>query len=403
MSEENRFAKPANAASCRRSGSGLPGSSLSGLIAFRAAMYDGSGYADEARGIVFALHRAGVSVHLQPFGLQHDAQSLLTAEEREILETLKHQSIDMDRGVYFQHCPAHDFNVFMRCRHLVGRTMYETDSIPDGWRDHCEAMDEVWVPGKFNCETFASAGVARERLHALPGGIDTNLFHPDAEPFAIPQRRGFNFLSVFEWIDRKGADILLRAYLSEFKADEDVALILKTYGRPEAHADMLPQLAYMVERQFGMRLEDTPPIILLTPDFLSAAELPRLYASADAFVLPTRGEGWGRPFMEALACGCPVIATRWSGQMEFLNDDICYLADCELRPVPWNNDVELSAGHQWAEVRVEHLRKLMRQVFEHRDEAKHKGLRGRAAMASGWQWDDVIRKYWIPEFERLLS
>src|SRR5262249_38864148 len=108
--------------------SALPGSNrLSGQIAFRAAMYDGSGYADEARGIVFALYRAGVSVHLEPFGWQHDTQHLLTTEEREILESLKHQSIDMDRGVYFQHCPAHDFNVFLRCRHLVGRTMYETD------------------------------------------------------------------------------------------------------------------------------------------------------------------------------------------------------------------------------------------------------------------------------------
>ena len=381
----------------------ISASDLSGLVAFRAAVYDGSGYADEARGIVFGLYRAGVRVHLEPFGLQSDAQNLLSAEEREILEMLRHQSIDMGRGVYFQHCPAHDFNVFMRCRHLVGRTMYETDSIPDGWRDYCEAMDEVWVPSTFNCETFASGGVSRERLHALPGGIDTDLFHPDAEPFAIPQRRGFNFLSVFEWIDRKGADILLQAYLTEFKAGEDVTLILKTYGRPEAHADMLPRLAYMIERQLGLRLESTPPVVLLTPDFLSAAEIPRLYASADAFVLPTRGEGWGRPFMEALACGLPVIATRWSGHLDFLREEICYFADCELRPVPWNNDVELSAGHHWAEVSVERLRKLMRHAFENREEAWEKGRRGRAEMVDGWQWDSVIQKYWIPQLQRLLS
>jgi hypothetical protein len=44
------------------------------------------------------------------------------------------------------------------------------------------------------------------------------LFRPEAEPFPIPQRRGFNFLSVFEWIERKGADVLLRAYLSGIQA-----------------------------------------------------------------------------------------------------------------------------------------------------------------------------------------
>ncbi|HWF37654.1 MAG TPA: hypothetical protein VG322_03985 [Candidatus Acidoferrales bacterium] len=99
----------------------------------------------------------------------------------------------------------------------------------------------------------------------------------------------------------------------------------------------------------------------------------------------------------------PVIATRWSGHLDFLREEICYFVDWELRPVPWNNDVELSAGHQWAEVSVEHLRKLMRQVFENREEAKQKGLRGRAEMVGGWQWDSVIQKYWIPQLERLLS
>jgi len=379
-----------------------PNGSPAGVV-FRASIYDGSGYADEARGIIFGLYRAGFPVRVEPFGLQQDAQNLLTAGEQEILETLKHHSVDVARGILFQHYPANDFNLAMHGRYRVGRTMYETNSIPDGWRDSCEAMDEVWVPGTFNCDTFASAGVSPRRLHALPGGINTAVFRPGAEPFPIPRRRGFNFLSVFEWIERKGADILLRAYLSEFKANEDVTLILKTYDRPDTNADMLPRLAYFVERRMGMRLEDTPPILLLAPDFLPTADIPRLYAIADAFVLPTRGEGWGRPFMEALACACPVIATRWSGQLDFLHDGICDLIDCEIVPVPWNNDVEMSAGHRWAEPSVKHLRQLMRQVFENRDEAKQKAERGRAEMLDKWDWQQVIRERWIPEFERLLQ
>ncbi len=379
-----------------------PDGGLPADVVFRGSLYDGSGYADEARGIVFGLYRAGFPVRVEPFGLQHDAGNLLTGEEQEILETLKHHRVDLARGIHFQHYPANDFNLSMHGRYRVGRTMYETDAIPDGWRDSCEAMDEVWVPSNFNCETFATGGVSRKRLRALPGGIDTALFRPGAEPFPIPKRRGFNFLSVFEWIQRKGADVLLRAYLSEFKADEDVALILKTYDRPDVNADMLPRIAWFVEREMGLRLEHTPPILLLAPDFLPAADLPRLYASADAFVLPTRGEGWGRPFMEALACGCPVIATRWSGQLDFLHEGICDLIDCEIVPVPWNNDVELSAGQRWAEPSVEHLRKLMRQVFEHRCEARQKAARGRAEMVERWDWNHIIREHWVPELKRLL-
>ena len=180
-------------------------SRLSGRIVFRGSIYDGSGYADEARGIVFGLYRAGISVHLEPLGLQQDAHNLLTRDERELLEALRHQNVDSAGGVYVQHNPACDFNPSMRSRHLVGRTMYETDSIPDGWRRCCESMDEIWVPSKFNLKTFASAGVSSERLHVLPGGINTTAFQPGGRtPFPIPNRRGSQcrFRSL-RWTDRK--------------------------------------------------------------------------------------------------------------------------------------------------------------------------------------------------------
>jgi glycosyltransferase involved in cell wall biosynthesis len=52
---------------------------------------------------------------------------------------------------------------------------------------------------------------------------------------------------------------------------------------------------------------------LLLEDELPLMNLPRLYTGADAFVLPSRGEGWGRPHIEAMAMGLPTIATNWSG------------------------------------------------------------------------------------------
>jgi hypothetical protein len=63
----------------------------------------------------------------------------------------------------------------------------------------------------------------------------------------------------------------------------------------------------------------------------------------------------------------------------------------------------MSAGHRWAEPSVNHLRHLMRQVFENRDETKQKAERGRAEMLDKWDWQQVIRERWVPEFERLLQ
>lgn len=57
------------------------------------------------------------------------------------------------------------------------------------------------------------------------------------------------------------------------------------------------------------------PRLYVVSSHLSDAEFPRWYAAADAFVLPSRGEGWGRPHVEAMSMGLPVIATNWSGAL----------------------------------------------------------------------------------------
>ncbi len=364
-------------------------------------MYGGSGYAQENLMIVSALLNAGKAVRIDPMGPQHDSGNLLTKQMRLALEFAKLQSIELTRGVYFQSMPAHDFQTNLHARHLVGRTMFETDRIPDGWAEKCNAMNEVWVPSSFNFETFVRAGVDDRKLRIMQEGEDTTLFHPLNQPFRIPGSRGFNFLSVFQWTQRKGPDVLLKAYVNEFSPDEDVALILRCYGRSGPDSDLLPQLLYYIERALGVPLEKTPPILLI-PGFIPNQDLPRLYTSADCFVLPTRGEGWGRPYVEALCSEMPVIATRWSGQMDFLNDANSYLIDYKLAPTPSDTDAEVFAGHLWAEPDVDHLRSLMRHVYTHRAEAKEKARLGRVEIVEKYDRSVIMRR-WTAEFERLLE
>src|SRR5207247_1086784 len=69
---------------------------------------------------------------------------------------------------------------------------------------------------------------------------------------------------------------------------------------------------------------DRPAIALLLNHQYPPHALAALYRSADCFVLPSRGEGWGMPLLEAMACGLPVIATDWSGPRDFLKEDWAY-------------------------------------------------------------------------------
>lgn len=98
---------------------------------------------------------------------------------------------------------------------------------------------------------------------------------------------------------------------------------------------------------------------------IAAKDFPSLYKSVDVLVQPSRGEGWGRPHMEAMAMGVPVIATNWSGNTAFMTADNSMLISVERL-----SEVEEGAfkGHLWAEPSKTHLKKLMREAVN----MKHK-------------------------------
>jgi glycosyltransferase involved in cell wall biosynthesis len=76
---------------------------------------------------------------------------------------------------------------------------------------------------------------------------------------------------------------------------------------------------------------------------------------ADAFVLPSRGEGWGRPLMDAMGVGLPTIATNWSGNLEYQHEENAFLVRVDhLASVP-EDWFALGAGHRWAQPSVDHL------------------------------------------------
>src|SRR5690606_2546587 len=147
--------------------------------------------------------------------------------------------------------------------------------------------DEIWVPSRFNAETFASSGVPPEKLRVLPLGVDTRRFRPGLPPLSIPGARGFVFLANFAWQQRKCWPRLREADVREFRQWGDVALVLNTL--PVFHT--LEAVCAQVHRFIG-RLGLTPgetAAIILGQRVLPQDALPRLYAACDAFVVPTRG------------------------------------------------------------------------------------------------------------------
>ncbi|KAI9156168.1 hypothetical protein LWI28_001643 [Acer negundo] len=289
-------------------------------------------------------------------------------------------------------CPPTGYGDF---RSVVGRTMFETDRVNPEHVKRCNRMDFVWVPTEFHVSTFVQSGVDPTKVVKIVQPIDVKFFDPlKYEPLDIAtigkcvlggrkpnlSSKEFVFLSIFKWEYRKGWDVLLKAYLKEFSKADGVALYLLT-NTYHSDGDFDNKIVNFVGDSAIEKPVDGWAPIFVIDTHIAQIDLPRIYKAADTFVLSSRGEGWGRPLVEAMAMSLPVIATNWSGPTEYLTEENSYPLQVDRMSQVMEGPFK---GHFWAEPSVDKLRALMRRAVSNIEEANAKGKKAR---------EDMIRRF----------
>lgn len=418
-------------------------------VIWMAPFFSGGGYCSEATAFVTGLDGVSdydISINQHGDGMNTKYMFGLSNEQYQYLQYIANKDVS-DRSKVISICHsepgAWQISRTLPMRYStsicpttgsvysIGRTMFESDRLPNGWSERLSAMDEIWVPTGFMKDIVTKAGVDSNKILVLPEPIDTEFFNPlpfqqaddaanpapnyftsrDCGSKTSPVRKGstaacpLRFLSIGKWERRKGFDILLRAYLTAFDASKNdyVELYILTSAY-HSTSDFTTAIEKMIKNELtcgttgnqkiynstravcipstkvGNNNKALPVIKLLTE--IPQADMASIYAAVDAVVQPSRGEGWGRPHVEAMAMGLPLIATFWSGPSEFMTETNSFpLRHTALLPIPDG----AFAGHLQAEPDPAHLAELMLYVYKHPNEAAQKGVLARQDMINYYE------------------
>ncbi|MBK8000463.1 MAG: glycosyltransferase [Verrucomicrobia bacterium] len=260
---------------------------------------------------------------------------------------------------------------------------WEFGSLPKEWVQNLSRVDEVWVPSDYVRRVYVDSGVEARKVHVVPNGIDPKTFRPDAKPMALATKKSFKFLFVGGTILRKGPDVLLKAYLESFTAQDDVCLVIKDFGGQSVYAGQ----TFEAQVKTAQARPNAPEILYLN-DELPPEALPGLYTACDCLVHPYRGEGFGLPVLEAMACGLPVVVTAGGSTDDFATDEFAYRVP-SIRKIFGSkvSEMELVKPGWMLEPNHTALVERLKWIAAHRDEARKLGGSASEHVRREWTWE----------------
>jgi glycosyltransferase involved in cell wall biosynthesis len=237
-------------------------------------------------------------------------------------------------------------------RYTIGLWWWEVTRWPEQWLSAFDHVDEVWVATDHIRAALAPVSTVPVTKITLPVRVPTPRRRSRA---ALGLPDGFLFLFMFDYwsvVERKNPLDTIEAFIAAFAPGEGAKLAIKCINHdvnPAAHE----QLRAAAARH---------PDIHVIEGYVSAADKNSMLASADCYISLHRAEGYGLTLAESLLLGKPVIATGYSGNLDFMSPKGSWLVDADMVPIGPGNDPYPADG-EWAQPDVAQASRYMREIF----------------------------------------
>jgi glycosyltransferase involved in cell wall biosynthesis len=249
---------------------------------------------------------------------------------------------------------------------------WELPNYPDDWALQLDRFDEIWAPSNFIKHSLEKS--CKKKIVHMPLACDVRIgaFYP-RKFFDIPENK-YTFLFFFDlrsFSSRKNPFGLLQAFeklLQEINPDK-IHLVMKIHG---GHDGNLLKSFQFFKSKYDSHLTVIDAV-------LSEDQIRSLVVCCDCFVSLHRAEGFGRGIAEAMMLSKPVIATGWSGNLDFMDDENSFRVNYELISVD-NGDYPAWEMQHWAEPNIDQAVKLMSYMATNPDEGRNVGRKAQSSL-----------------------
>jgi glycosyltransferase involved in cell wall biosynthesis len=337
------------------------------------------------------------------------AYAVVNAEWRKALETagcVVRDHADADVLIHHDYSVRFGDATLPRARRRVAVRPWDFGPYPPRWVEVIEQQyDELWVFTRWARECAIRGGLGPDRIRVVPHGVDLQSFTPDGPIHPLTTARQHTVLFVGAAIDRKGADIAVRAFEQAFTDHDDVQLVVKDHT-----ADVFYEGLSRRDDVLAAAVRPGAPSIRYVDEYVSRPDLAALYRGATVLVHPARAEGWALPVLEALASGTPVIVPRFGPFLDYCQPPSAQLVERHRIRAPVRRDflTNTLGFHEWVESvdfcepDVAAVARALQAAFAWSPSERTERRLAARAVAEDWSWERTTATM-VNAIEELLT